>query len=76
MFDGHRRSSFLPHTRIEHNINNIGQEIGTQHDQSNQQENRLHQRVILRLHRAQQDEADARIGENNLGQQSAADDKA
>src|SRR5579871_2012680 len=35
LFDGHRRSSFLPHTRIEHNIQQIGQEIGNQHNQGN-----------------------------------------
>src|SRR6266702_16479 len=69
-------SALLAGTRIEEQVRDIGQEVRGQHRERDDQEDALHQRVVLRADRLEQLVSHARIGEHDLHQQRAADDEA
>src|SRR5437899_3082716 len=69
---------FLPllHARVKDRVDQIGDEISPHYCQGNQQENSLQQRIVRVLRCLEKGETNARIRENYLGQERAADDKA
>ena len=67
---------FLSHARIQCNINQVSQKVGSQHRHSDNQKDALQQGVVRVLDCLQQGKADAGIRENNFGEQCTSDDEA
>src|SRR5713101_3728169 len=65
-----------PGPRVKQRRGDVGEQDRQQHRQRDEQEQGLHQRVVLTLHRLQQHEAEARVVEHVLDQDGAADHEA
>src|SRR5690242_14413220 len=46
--------SYLGHARVEAHIDQVGEQVGAEHGQRDQQEERLNQRIVLGNHRVDQ----------------------
>src|SRR3954447_21603784 len=59
-------SSGLPGAGVDDRVQHVDAEVRAEHGEGDDQEDRLHQCVVLVLHRLQQREADAGVGEHRL----------
>src|SRR5713226_6397164 len=69
-------SGHLPRARIDKHVDDVRKEIGRQHDQRDDDEDPLHQRVVELAQCVEEVEADAWIVEDDLNQDLAGDEKA
>src|SRR4051812_37092974 len=69
-------STTLSGARVEEQVGHVGEQVGDQHRDRDDQEDALHQRVVVGPHGLEELEPDARIREDDLDQQGAADDEA
>src|SRR3954470_10724883 len=69
-------STCLSGARVEQRVRHVRQQVGDQHRDGDDQEDALHQRVVVRADGLEELEAHPRVGEYDLDQQRAADDEA
>src|SRR5262252_7922667 len=69
-------SRLLPSAGVDQDVDPVRDEIREQHDQGDDHEDALYQRVVVAQHRLEQQVADARIAEDDLDEQLAGDDEA
>src|SRR6202165_5713610 len=69
-------SGHLPRPRVDHHVDDVSDQVGRQHNQGDDHEDALDQRVVELRQRIKQVKADAGIVEDDLGEDLAADDKA
>src|SRR5262245_9969253 len=69
-------SCLLAGARVEEHVDDVGQQIRGEHDERDDEEDALDQRVVLTEYGLVEHIADARIREHDLGQQRTGHDKA
>src|SRR5258706_15301491 len=69
-------SGHLPRARIDQHIDDVGKQVGRQHDQGDDDEDPLHQRVVEFAQRVEEMKTDPWIVEDDLNQDLAGDEKA
>ncbi len=65
-----------PHFRIQAHVEQIHDQVGAQDSHGDQQEQSLHERIVVGAYRAHQLKAQARIRKDNLCQNQSTQDKA
>src|SRR5437868_11277880 len=62
--------------RIEPHVGDVDEEVGGEHRQRDEQEQALHERVVLVAHRLHEQVAEAWIREDDLGEQRSREHEA
>src|ERR1700729_2899693 len=65
-----------PHARIERDEQQVHDEVGEQDREGDHEEDPLHEGVVVRADRAEQQQADPRVGEDDLHDERAGDHEA
>ena len=75
---GRPPSAGLPRagTRVGEDVDRVGDEVRHEHSQCDDQEDALHERVVVGGDGVVEGEADARVGEDDLHEQRPRDDEA